>query len=56
LGVRKVDVDITGTAIRSILTSLSEADKVTDVDSKTELELLVKISPPIHVRVVHPRP
>jgi len=56
LGLRKVDVDITSTAIQSVLTSLSEVDKVTDVDSETKLELLVKISPPVHVRVVHPRP
>jgi hypothetical protein len=48
LGLRKVDVDITSTAIQSVLTSLSEVDKVTDVDSETKLELLVKISPPVH--------
>ena len=40
LGVRKVD--ITGTAIRSILTSLTEAEKITNIDSETEHELLVK--------------
>ncbi|KAH7910359.1 hydroxymethylglutaryl-coenzyme A reductase-domain-containing protein [Hygrophoropsis aurantiaca] len=55
-GARKVD--ITSPAISHVLASLAAADRAIDADTNTttNTELLVKVSPPVYVRVVPPGP
>ncbi|TFK71914.1 hypothetical protein BDN72DRAFT_402708 [Pluteus cervinus] len=52
LNVRKVE--FTSPAIRTVLSSLAETVKISDIESEADTELLVKISPPVHIRVIPP--
>ena len=53
-GSRKVD--ITNPSIASVLSSLAQVDIGTPVNIDTDVDLIVKISPPVYVRVVPPSP
>ncbi|KAH7926257.1 hypothetical protein BV22DRAFT_1119007 [Leucogyrophana mollusca] len=55
-GARKVD--ITSPAIAKVLASLVAVDQTIDAESNTtsNTELLVKVSPPVYIRVVPPGP
>lgn len=52
LGVRKVD--ITGSSIRDVLNSLAETEKASDLEPEVERDILVKVSAPVHVRIIPP--
>jgi len=53
-GVRKVD--ITNPSIANVLSSLAQVDVGTPVEIDTDTDLIVKISPPVYMRVVPPTP
>jgi hydroxymethylglutaryl-CoA reductase (NADPH) len=53
-GSRKVD--ITNPSIANVLSSLAKVDLGTPVEIDTDMDLIVKISPPVYVRVVPPTP